>query len=96
MIKSELIQRVAAKQNCLSLEDIEHSINHIFDYLCQSLAGGQRIEIRGFGSFSLRYRSPRQARNPKTGTQVATSAKFWPYFKMGKDLKDRINSLPPG
>lgn len=92
MVKSELIQRIANKQHCLSLEDIELSVNHLLDHLCNALTEGKRIEIRGFGSFTLHYRSPRQAHNPKTGEKVETSAKYWPHFKPGKDLKERINN----
>ena len=92
MVKSELIQRIANKQHCLSLEDIEVSVNHIFDHLCNALTEGKRIEIRGFGSFTLHYRSPRKAHNPKTGEKVETPAKYWPHFKPGKDLKERINN----
>jgi integration host factor subunit beta len=95
MVKSELIQRIASKQHCLSLEDIELSVNHLLDHLCNALTEGKRIEIRGFGSFSLHYRSPRQAHNPKTGAKVETLAKYWPHFKPGKDLKERINKAAP-
>jgi integration host factor subunit beta len=92
MVKSELIQRIATKQQSLSLEDVEVSVNHILDHLCEALGKGDRIEIRGFGSFNLRYRAPRNAHNPKTGEKLATEAKYWPHFKAGKELKVRINT----
>ncbi len=91
MVKSELIARIAAKQSQLSLRDIELSINHIVERMSDSLGNGHRIEIRGFGSFSLHYRPPRKAHNPKTGARVFTAAKHTPHFKPGKDLRDRVN-----
>ena len=90
MIKSELIMRLAEKQDNLSLRDIESSINHLLDKMSNSLAQGRRIEIRGFGSFSLHYRPPRQAHNPKTGAHVQTYGKYTPHFKPGKDLRERV------
>lgn len=92
MVKSELINRIAAKQQSLSLEDVEVSVNQILDHLCDALGSGERIEVRGFGSFSLHYRPPRKAHNPKTGEKLHTEAKYWPHFKAGKELKVRINS----
>lgn len=91
MVKSELIARISAKQSQLSLRDIELSINHIVERMSDSLGSGHRIEIRGFGSFSLHYRPPRKAHNPKTGARVFTAAKHTPHFKPGKDLRDRVN-----
>jgi len=91
MVKSELIQHIANKQQSLSPEDVELSVNHILDYLCESLGNGDRIEIRGFGSFNLHYRPPRNAHNPKTGEKLETIAKYWPHFKAGKELKVRVN-----
>jgi integration host factor subunit beta len=92
MVKSELINRIAAQQQNLPLKDIELSINHILDRMSAALATNTRIEIRGFGSFSLRHRPPRRAHNPKTGEQVYTEAKYSPHFKPGKDLKERVNA----
>lgn len=91
MVKSELIMQIATKQSHLSIRDIELSINHIVDKMSDSLGGGHRIEIRGFGSFSLHYRPSRKAHNPKTGARVYTAAKYTPHFKPGKDLRDRVN-----
>lgn len=91
MVKSELIARIASKQSQLSLKDIELSINHIVECMSDSLGNGRRIEIRGFGSFSLHHRPPRKAHNPKTGARVFTAAKYTPHFKPGKDLRDRVN-----
>ena len=82
MIKSELIAKIAAKMTHLPEEKVSDSINHI---------KGRRIEIRGFGSFSLHYRPPRNAHNPKTGERVVTVAKYSPHFKPGKGLRDLIN-----
>ncbi|EKD92324.1 MAG: integration host factor beta-subunit [uncultured bacterium] len=91
MVKSELITRIANKQSQLSLKDIELSMNHIIDRMSDSLGRGHRIEIRGFGSFSLHFRPPRKAHNPKTGARVFTASKHTPHFKPGKDLRDRVN-----
>jgi len=91
MVKSELIARIAGKQLQLSLKDIELGINHIVERMSGSLGSGNRIEVRGFGSFSLHYRPPRKAHNPKTGARVFTAAKYTPHFKPGKDLRDRVN-----
>lgn len=91
MVKSELIAQIAARQSHLSIRDIELSVNYIVDRMSDSLGDGHRIEIRGFGSFSLHYRPSRKAHNPKTGARVFTAAKYTPHFKPGKDLRDRVN-----
>ncbi len=91
MVKSELINRISTQQENLSLKDVELSVNHIIERMSTSLGQGDRIEIRGFGSFSLHYRPPRKAHNPKTGARVFTDAKYTPHFKPGKDLRDRVN-----
>lgn len=91
MVKSELINRIATQQDSLSLKDVELSVNHILECMSNSLGKGDRIEIRGFGSFSLHYRPPRKAHNPKTGERVYTEAKYTPHFKPGKDLRERVN-----
>ena len=89
--KSELIERIAARQEQLSAKDVELAIKTMIDSMAQVLATGGRIEIRGFGSFSLHFRPPRQGRNPKTGEAVALSGKYVPHFKPGKDLRERVN-----
>ncbi|MFT6093792.1 MAG: integration host factor subunit beta [Pseudohongiellaceae bacterium] len=91
MTKSELIDRIAAKQTQLSSKDVELAVKAVLEYMSIVLADGGRIEIRGFGSFSLHYRVPRIGRNPKTGTPVALSGKYVPHFKPGKELRDRVN-----
>lgn len=91
MTKSELIDRIAGKQTQLSAKDVELAVKAILEYMSQALEGGGRIEIRGFGSFSLHYRVPRIGRNPKTGTPVALAGKYVPHFKPGKELRDRVN-----
>ena len=89
--KSELIERVAEKQDSLALKDVELAIKSILEVMAQSLAMGKRIEIRGFGSFSLHYRPPRTGRNPKSGAKVDLPGKYVPHFKPGKELRDRVN-----
>ena len=91
MVKSELINKIANQQESLSIKDVELSVNHILERMSNSLGQGERIEIRGFGSFSLHYRPPRKAHNPKTGDRVFTSAKYTPHFKPGKELRERVN-----
>ena len=91
MTKSELIERIAGKQTQLSAKDVELAVKGVLETMSQVLADGGRIEIRGFGSFSLHYRVPRIGRNPKTGEPVALSGKHVPHFKPGKELRDRLN-----
>lgn len=91
MTRSDLIDTLASQQPNLTIEQIEKAVKRIFEAMSQALAKGQRIEIRGFGSFVLRYRSPRMARNPKTGAYLQTSGKYVLHFKPGKDLKERVN-----
>jgi integration host factor subunit beta len=91
MTKSELIEIIARKQKHLPSKDVELAVKHLLELMSSSLASGERIEIRGFGSFSLHYRPPRMGRNPKTGDAVALSGKFVPHFKPGKDLRERVN-----
>ena len=91
MTKSELIERIAARQQQLSAKDVELAVKAIIEQMSQTLAGGERIEIRGFGSFSLHYREPRQGRNPKTGETVELAGKYVPHFKPGKEMRDRVN-----
>ena len=91
MTKSELIELIAARQSQLSSKDVELAIKTMIEHMAQALAHGYRIEIRGFGSFSLHYRAPRIGRNPKTGESVGLSGKYVPHFKPGKELRDRVN-----
>jgi len=91
MTKSELIEKIADKQDQLSPKDIELAVKLILEYMSLSLASGVRIEIRGFGSFSVHYREPRLGRNPKTGEPVQLEGKYVPHFKPGKELRDRVN-----
>lgn len=97
MTKSELIERIVAVQaqgsgSALSSKDVELAIKTMLEQMSNTLAGGERIEIRGFGSFSLHYRAPRIGRNPKTGESVGLSGKYVPHFKPGKELRDRVNA----
>lgn len=92
MTKSELIDTIATQQSHLAHHDVELAIKCVLEHMSQTLASGGRIEIRGFGSFSLHYRPPRRGRNPKTGTSVALTGKHVPHFKPGKELRDRVNS----
>jgi len=91
MTKSELIERIAARQSQLSAKDVELAVKTIIEQMSQTLAAGDRIEIRGFGSFSLHYREPRLGRNPKTGETVQLSGKYVPHFKPGKEMRERVN-----
>lgn len=91
LTKSELIERIVAKQGLLMAKDVELAVKTIVEQMSEVLATGGRIEIRGFGSFSLHYREPRTGRNPKTGEAVELTGKYVPHFKPGKELKDRVN-----
>jgi integration host factor subunit beta len=91
MTKSELIERITTRQAQLSAKDVELAVKTMIEHMAQTLAQGHRIEIRGFGSFSLHYRAPRIGRNPKTGESVGLSGKYVPHFKPGKELRDRVN-----
>ena len=91
MTKSELIEKLAYKHTHLNLADIDASVKIILNHMAESLSQGERIEIRGFGSFSLHYRAPRTGRNPKTGEAVALPGKYSPHFKPGKELKARVD-----
>ncbi|HAU1336096.1 TPA: integration host factor subunit beta [Legionella pneumophila] len=92
MIKSELIEHIATRMTHLTEKQVADGINRILELMSEALIHGQRIEIRGFGSFSLHYRPPRNAHNPKTGEKVVTEAKYSPHFKPGKELRERVNS----
>ena len=91
MTKSELIEILSRKQGHLVAKDVELAVKGVLEQMSNALASGRRIEIRGFGSFSLHYRPPRMGRNPKTGEAVALAGKFVPHFKPGKDLRERVN-----
>jgi len=91
MTKSELIARLAAKNPHLYQRDVERIVATVFDEISKALANGHRVELRGFGAFSVKKREPRTGRNPRTGEQVAVASKRVPYFKTGKDLRDRLN-----
>lgn len=91
MTRSELIERMAERQGQLVVKDVELAVKAIIDELSGALASGNRIEIRGFGSFSLHFRAPRVGRNPKTGDAVDLSGKYVPHFKPGKELRERVN-----
>jgi len=91
MIKSELIQKIAAANPHLYQRDIERIVNVIFDEIVAALARGDRVELRGFGAFTVKHRAARQGRNPRTGETVFVDEKFVPFFKTGKDLRERLN-----
>jgi integration host factor subunit beta len=91
MTKSELIELIASRQSQLSAKDVELAVKTILEHMSQTLSAGERIEIRGFGSFSLHYREPRKGRNPKTGDAVQLTGKYVPHFKPGKELRERVN-----
>ena len=92
MTKSELIEVLSRKQSQLAYKDIELAVKTILEYMSSSLSNGERIEIRGFGSFSLHYRPARSGRNPKSGEPVSLPAKYVPHFKPGKELRQRVNN----
>lgn len=91
MTKSELIERIAESQPHLAQKDVELAVKCMIEQMSEALATGGRIEIRGFGSFSLHFRPPRVGRNPKTGDTVQLAGKHVPHFKPGKELRDRVN-----
>ena len=92
MTKSELIESLARKQGHLAYKDVELAVKSLLEQMSQALATGNRIEIRGFGSFSLHFRPPRVGRNPKTGDSVVLPGKHVPHFKPGKELRERVNT----
>jgi len=91
LMKSELIEMMARKQSHLAYKDVELAVKSLLEQMSQSLSSGERIEIRGFGSFSLHYRPPRAGRNPKTGDSVELPGKYVPHFKPGKELREKVN-----
>ena len=92
MIKSELIQKISTANPHLFHKDIERIVNVIFDEITEALARGDRVELRGFGAFTVKYRGPRQGRNPRTGQPVKVDEKFVPFFKTGKELREKLNT----
>jgi integration host factor subunit beta len=91
MTKSELIARLAERNPHLYQRDVERIVTTIFDEIADALARGDRVELRGFGAFSVKQRDPRQGRNPRTGEAVAVESKTVPFFKTGKQLRERLN-----
>jgi len=96
MTKSELIARLAERNPRLVARDADEAVNTMLEAMTDALAGGQRIEIRGFGSFALNYRPPRVGRNPKSGDRVQVPAKYVPHFKAGKELRERVDGEEGG
>ncbi|PJG81997.1 integration host factor subunit beta [Caviibacterium pharyngocola] len=91
MTKSELIENLVLKNPTLAVKDIENAVKEILEQMSQTLEDGERIEVRGFGSFSLHFRQPRVGRNPRTGDPVKLEAKSVPHFKAGKELRERVD-----
>ncbi len=91
MIKSELIQKISTTNPHLYHRDVERIVNVIFEEIVEALARGDRVELRGFGAFTVKHRAARQGRNPRTGTSVSVAEKFVPFFKTGKELRDKLN-----
>src|SRR5687767_10264950 len=91
VIKSELIERIAARNPHLYQRDVEHIVNAILEEVVGALSRGDRVELRGFGAFSVKNRPARTGRNPRTGEQVVVSEKYVPFFKTGKDMRDKLN-----
>ncbi|MDN6179908.1 MAG: integration host factor subunit beta [Halomonas subglaciescola] len=91
MTKSELIEQIAVRKPELSVKEVETAVRLILDDITDTLASGGRVEIRGFGSFSLHYREPRTGRNPKTGDPVELDGKYVPHFKPGKELREQVD-----
>ncbi|WP_439532497.1 integration host factor subunit beta [Polymorphobacter sp.] len=92
MIRSELVAKIAEENPHLTLRDVEAIVSTIFDEITAALASGRRVELRGFGAFSTRAREARTGRNPRTGASVKVDAKRVPYFKPGKELRERLNA----
>ena len=92
MIKSELVQKIADRNPHLYLRDVESIINAILDEITAALARGDRVELRGFGAFSVKQRNARVGRNPRTGERVEVDEKVVPFFKTGKEMRERLNT----
>ena len=93
LTKSDLIENLTRSQGHLAYKDVELAVKSLIEMMSSALAMGERIEIRGFGSFSLHYRPPRVGRNPKSGDKVDLPGKYVPHFKPGKELRDRANNF---
>ncbi|MDO5621273.1 MAG: integration host factor subunit beta [Paracoccus sp. (in: a-proteobacteria)] len=93
MIRSELIQKIAEENPHLFQRDVEKIVNTVFEEIIDAMARGERVELRGFGAFSVKKRDSRTGRNPRTGESVAVEEKHVPFFKTGKLLRDRLNGL---
>jgi integration host factor subunit beta len=96
MIKSELVQRIAENNPHLYQRDVENIVNAILDEITGALARGDRVELRGFGAFAVKRRDARQGRNPRTGANVSVDEKSVPFFKTGKELRERLNEQQLG
>lgn len=92
MIKSELIARLAEAYPNLFHKDVERIVNTVFDEIAAALSRGDRVELRGFGAFSVRHRPARDGRNPRTGAPVSVKEKYVPFFKTGKELRERVDA----
>ena len=90
MIRSELVQKIMEENPVLNITDAERIVTTIFDEIITTMAAGDRVELRGFGAFSVKERKARSGRNPKTGASVAIESKHVPFFKAGKGLKDKV------
>ena len=94
VIKSELVQRIADKNPHLYQRDVENIVNAILGEISNALSRGDRVELRGFGAFSVKQRDARVGRNPRTGQHVEVNQKFVPFFKTGKEMRERLNAKP--
>ena len=92
MTKSELIETLSKELSHLAIKDVELAVKCMIEQMSETLSTGERIEVRGFGSFSLHHRAPRMGRNPKTGDSVSLTEKYVPHFKPGKELRDRVDT----
>jgi integration host factor subunit beta len=91
VLKSELIAKIAGANPHLFQRDVERIVNVVFDEIVDALARGQRVELRGFGAFTVKHRGARTGRNPRTGATVSVQEKFVPFFKTGKELREKLN-----